>query len=166
LRTQHLGARAFIPVALVGAIFFSFASSTPAAASADTTEAQQIVRIARAQLGDPYHWGSMGPSSFDCSGLVIYAYRNAGDGAVIRSRYLRSARSMYLYFKARGKTSRSHPKIGDLVIWGGGSHIGIYVGGGNAISALTNGVRVHWIFAVRARFTAFIHTGMSTRLAG
>ena len=82
---------------------------------------------------------------FDCSGLVIYAFRQAGDSSVIRSTYLRSARSIYLYFKARGKASRSNPRIGDLVIWGGGTHIGIYIGGGKAISTLTNGVRIHGI---------------------
>ena len=46
MRTLHLGARAFIPVALAGAVLFSLAPSTPAAATI-TTEAQQIVRIAQ-----------------------------------------------------------------------------------------------------------------------
>jgi cell wall-associated NlpC family hydrolase len=165
LRTHHLGARAFIPLALAGAVLFSLAPSTPAAATTTTTEAQQIVRIARTKLGDPWHYGSIGPSSFDCSGLVIYAYRKAGMGTIIRSSAIRSARAIYLSFKARGLTSRTHPKVGDLVIWGGGSHIGIYIGGGKAISTLRNGVRIHGIFAVSARFTAFLHTGMSTRPA-
>jgi SH3 domain-containing protein len=47
------------------------------------------------------------------------------------------------------------------VVWGGGTHVGIYLGHGKAISTLTNGVRIHGIYAVRARFTAFLHTGMS-----
>jgi cell wall-associated NlpC family hydrolase len=42
-------------------------------------------------------------------------------------------------------------------------HVGIYIGDGKAISTLTNGVRVHGIHAVRASFTAFLHTGMSTK---
>ena len=162
--TQHLGARAFIPIALAGAILASFAVSTPATASTGT-EAQQIVRIARSKLGDPWQYGAAGPYRFDCSGLVIYAYRRAGDGAVIRSSYLRSARAIYRYFRLRGRTSRTHPRLGDLVVWGGGTHIGIYVGNGRAISALTSGVRIHGVFAVTARFTAYIHTGMSTRPA-
>ena len=49
------------------------------------------------------------------------------------------------------KTSRTNPKIGDLVIWGAGSHVGIYVGAGKAISTLRNGVRVHGVYAVTAR---------------
>ena len=70
---------------------------------------------------------------------------------------------MYLFFKARGKTSRTNPKVGDLVIWGAGSHVGIYVGAGKAVSTLRSGVRVHGVFAVTAKFTAYIHLGMSAR---
>jgi cell wall-associated NlpC family hydrolase len=164
LRTLHMGARAFIPVALAGAILFTLAPATPAAATT-TTEAQQIIAIARTKLGDPWRYGASGPSAFDCSGLVIYAFRHAGDGSVIHSRTLRSARSIYLLFKRLGRASRTNPKIGDLVVWGYGTHIGIYIGRGKAISTLRNGVRIHGVFAVTARFTAYLHTGMSTRPA-
>jgi cell wall-associated NlpC family hydrolase len=159
-----MGARAFIPAALAAAILFGLAPSTPVAATT-TTEAQQIIRIARAQLGDPWRYGAGGPSAFDCSGLVRYAYRRAGSGAVIHSTALRSARSLYLHFKARGLASRTNPRIGDLVIWGYGTHVGIYIGNGRAISTLMNGVRVHSLYVLRARFTAFLHTGMSSRAA-
>jgi cell wall-associated NlpC family hydrolase len=163
LPTLRTGARAFIPAVLAGAILIGLAPSTPVAAADPTTEAQQIVRIARAQVGDPWRYGASGPSAFDCSGLVIYAYKKAGDGRAIRAGTLRSARSIYYYFKSRGLASRSNPKIGDLVIWGSGTHIGIYVGNGRAVSTLRNGVRVHGVFAVTARFTAYLHTGMSKR---
>lgn len=163
MRTLHLGARAFIPVALAGAILISTAPTTPVAAATYTTEAQQIVAIAKAQRGDPWRYGASGPYAFDCSGLVIYAYRKAGDGAAIKAGTLRSARSIYLYFKSRGKASRTNPKIGDLVVWGYGSHIGIYIGGGKAVSTLRSGVRIHGVYAVTARFTAYLHTGMSAR---
>ncbi|MFL5674092.1 MAG: C40 family peptidase [Chloroflexota bacterium] len=164
MRTPRMGARAFIPLALAGAVLFSLAPSSPAAAST-TTEAQQIINIAKAQLGDPWRYGATGPYSFDCSGLVIYSFRKAGDGAAIHSPYLRSARSLYLWFKARGKASRYNPRVGDLVIWGYGTHVGIYIGSGKAISTLTSGVRIHGVFAVTARFTAYLHTGMSTKAA-
>lgn len=159
-----MGARAFIPLALAGAVLFSLAPSTPAAASTGT-EAQQIIRIAKAQLGDPWRYGAAGPAAFDCSGLVRYAFRRAGDGAAIHSTTLRSARSLYLWFRSHGKASRHNPRIGDLVIWGYGTHVGIYIGNGKAISTLTSGVRIHYVRAVTARFTAYIHTGMSTRPA-
>ena len=72
---------------------------------------------------------------------------------------------LYRYFKARGLASRTNPKPGDLVIWGYGSHVGIYIGHGKAISTLMNGVRIHGVHAVTARFTAYLHTGMSTKPA-
>ncbi len=161
MRTLRMGARAFIPRALAGAVLFSLAPSAPVAA-ATTKEAQQIIRIAKAQVGDPWRYGAAGPSAFDCSGLVRYAFRRAGDGYAIHSTTLRSARSLYLWFKAHGKASRHNPRIGDLVIWGYGTHVGIYIGNGKAISTLRSGVRVHGVFAVTARFTAYLHTGMST----
>lgn len=162
--SRRIGARAFIPAALAAAVLFSLAPPTPAAATA-TTEAQQIVRIARAQSGDHWRHGAAGPRSFDCSGLVIYAYRKAGDGRAIGSGRLRSARALYRSFKDRGLASRTNPRIGDLVIWGRGTHVGIYIGNGKAISTLRSGVRIHGVFAVSARFTAYLHTGMATRPA-
>ena len=163
MRTLRMGARAFIPLALAGAVLFSLAPSTPAAATTSTTEAHQIIRIALAQRGDPWRYGSDGPRSFDCSGLVRYAFRRAGDASAIHTGYLRSARAMYMWFRAHGRTSRTNPRIGDLVIWGHGTHVGIYVGNGKAISTLTSGVRVHRVHAVTAEFTAYLRTGMSSR---
>jgi cell wall-associated NlpC family hydrolase len=161
LISRRMGARAFIPAVLAAAVLFSLAPTTPAAAST-TTEAAQIVRVARAQVGDPYRYGTAGPYTFDCSGLVIYSYRRAGDGNVLAYAG-RSARSIYYYFRARGKASRTNPRYGDIVVWGGGTHVGIYIGNGRAVSALTSGVRVHGVFAVTARFTAYLHTGMNSR---
>lgn len=157
-----MGARAFIPMALAGAVLFTLApaSSGTAAAAEPKTEAQQIIKIARAQTGDPWRYGAKGPRAFDCSGLVIYAFTKAGDAKAIGKGKLRSARALYHWYKARGLASRSNPKPGDLVIWGGGSHVGIYIGNGKAVSTLTSGVRVHRVHAVTARFTAYLHTGM------
>ena len=124
------------------------------------TEAQQIIRIAKRQLGDPWRHGARGPRAFDCSGLVIYAFRKAGDYAAVGHGHLASARAMLRWYRARGLASRHDPKIGDLVIWGGGTHVGIYIGHGRAISTLTNGVHGHRVHAVTAKFTAYLHTGM------
>jgi hypothetical protein len=160
-----MGARAFIPMALAGAVLFSLAptTATPVSAAEPTTEAQQIIAIARKQIGDPWRYGAKGPRAFDCSGLVIYSYKKAGDLKVIGNGKIRSARALYRYFKARGLASRSNPKPGDLVIWGRGTHVGIYIGNGKAISTLTSGVRIHKVHAVRAKFTAYLHTGMWKR---
>lgn len=165
MRTLTLGARAFIPMALAGAVILTFAPGTSgsAAAAEPTTEAQQIIQIARAQVGDPWRYATQGPRAFDCSGLVIYSYTRAGEAKVIGKGQVRSARGLYAYFKSRGLASRSNPKLGDLVIWGGGTHVGIYIGNGKAVSTLTSGVRVHGVRAVTASFTAYLHTGMWKR---
>ena len=47
-------------------------------------------------------------------------------------------------------------------MWGNGSHIGVYIGGGNAISALTKGVRVHRVRAMLTPFTAYLHTRLAS----
>jgi cell wall-associated NlpC family hydrolase len=145
--------------ALAAALLIPAAHPTPAAASY-SSEASQVMRIARAQLGDRWRFGATGPSSFDCSGLVMYAYRMAGDLSMIGNGRYRSASALYRYFLMRGKVSRTHGTPGDLVVWGNGSHIGIYLGNGMAVSTLTNGVRVHGVRAVTARFTAFLRTGI------
>ena len=160
MHSPSLGARAFIPALLAGTVLLGLAPATPAAAATPTTEAQQIIQIAKTKLGDPWRYGATGPSAFDCSGLVIYAFKAAGDGAAIGNGNYRSALAIYDWFKSRGRASRSNPHPGDLVIWGGGSHIGIYIGNGMAISTLTSGVTIHGVFAVTASFTAYLHTGM------
>jgi cell wall-associated NlpC family hydrolase len=158
-----MAARALAAVALAGAVLFSLAPTTPAAAATFRTEADQIIHIARNQIGDPWRSGADGPRAFDCSGLVRFAYRRADSGHVIRAGKLRSAYAMLRWFRNHDRASRHHPKRGDLVIWGGGSHVGIYIGDGRAISTLLGGVRVHRVHALTAPFTAFLHTKMWKR---
>lgn len=159
-RMRAPGSYALIPVALAAALALTVIPAAAQPVAASETEADQIVRVAKRQLGDPYRYGAEGPGSFDCSGLVIYSYSKSGDGAVIGNGKYRSARAMYDYFRSKGKASRTNPQKGDLVIWGNGSHMGIYIGDGKAISALTSGVRIHAVNAVTADFTAYLHTGM------
>ena len=166
MQSPSLGARAFIPAVLAGIVLTGLAPAAPAAAATPTTEAQQIIQIARSKIGDPWHYGASGPSAFDCSGLVIYAFKAAGDGAAIGNGNYRSALSLYNWFRSRGLASRTNPHPGDLVIWGGGSHVGIYIGNGMAISTLSSGVAIHGVFAVTASFTAYLHTGMYAKAIG
>jgi hypothetical protein len=91
---------------------------------------------------------------------VLYAYRNAGDLALIGNGRYRSAAELYRYFRVRGRTSRTRATPGDLVIWGNGRHVGIYIGGGMAVSALNSGVRVHPVNGLTLPFTAFLRTGI------
>jgi cell wall-associated NlpC family hydrolase len=44
-----------------------------------------MLRVALAQQGKPYVWGATGPSAFDCSGLIVYAWRMAGFRVTVRT---------------------------------------------------------------------------------
>jgi len=118
----------------------------------------RVVRIAMAQRGKRYASGSSGPRAFDCSGLVRYSYRIAGVSRRIGGGH--SARGMYTWARMHGLTSRSNPQIGDIVIYGRGTHAAIYIGHGRVVSALNRrvGIRVTSLHALTAPFTTFIHT--------
>lgn len=129
------------------------------------TRADQVIAIAKSKLGRPWVFGATGPSVFDCSGLVIYSFRTAGISRVVGSSREVSAFALYARFRALGLASTTGGRPGDLVIWGGGTHVGIYLGNGMAISTLVSGVRVHAVRAVTTPFTAFLHTGIAATAA-
>lgn len=86
------------------------------------------VEAAMNQLGDSYVWGADGPSSFDCSGLMMYAWGKAGVSL--------SHSSKAQYGEGR-HVSRSDLKPGDLVFYGNPSihHVGMYIGNGRMVHA-------------------------------
>ncbi len=150
--------------AIAGVVLATSSAAAPAAVEA-ATPADKVISIAKAQLGDPWVYGATGPYSFDCSGLVIYSFKQAGYGSRIGDGKYRSAYALYDWFRDRGLATRSGGQRGDLVVYGGGSHVGIYLGDGKVISTLTSGVRIHGLYAVTASFTAFLRTGMSSGTA-
>ena len=58
--------------------------------------------------------------------------------------------------------STRNPQLGDLVIFGGGSHVGIYIGAGRVVHAMVTGVAITRIKAVYPRFTTYVHLGLTT----
>ena len=122
-------------------------------------KADRVIAIAMAKRGRPWAYGATGPRTFDCSGLVTYAFRRAGVLAQIGSGRYRSGSSMLRWARARHLT-RSAGHRGDIVVWGNGAHVGIYLGNGRAISTLTSGVRIHGLRVLNTRFTTFISTGL------
>jgi hypothetical protein len=158
------GLRALGMAAIAAVAVFTISAPTPAAAATTSpTAAQRVIAIARSELGKPWRYAATGPRAFDCSGLVVYAFHRAGVGNRIGGGH--SAYGMLRWARAHHLASRTNPQPGDLVIYGGGSHVGIYIGGGRVISTLTNGVRITGVFALHSRFTAYVHTGLSRTAA-
>jgi len=97
------------------------------------------VNAALSQLGKPYVWGADGPNSYDCSGLMLWAYAKAGV-------YLPHF-SGYQYTSGRHIPLRSLIR-GDLVFWSdngapsGIHHVAMYIGSGSIVEAPTQGVPV------------------------
>jgi cell wall-associated NlpC family hydrolase len=90
---------------------------------------------------------------------VYFAFKQAGLLDRVGGKR-RLARGYLQWFRERGLASRTNPRPGDLVVWGRGKHIGIYLGDGRAISAVVNpyGVRVHPVKGwLNLSFTTYLH---------
>ena len=97
---------------------------------------EQILTIARKQLGDPYRAGGAGPDSFDCGGFTQFVFKRA-----LGMDIARTSRGQYQEVQ-RVKTKDALP--GDLVFFfeGGAHHVGIYLGDGQMIDAPRPGKRI------------------------
>jgi cell wall-associated NlpC family hydrolase/outer membrane murein-binding lipoprotein Lpp len=102
--------------------------------------AGQAVAFAMAQIGKPYLWGAAGPSAYDCSGLVLAAYRSAGI-------YLPRVSRAQWYAGQHVGLGELAP--GDLVFFAHDvrapstiHHVGMYIGGGAMVEAPYTGARV------------------------
>lgn len=99
-----------------------------AAASAKTTpKRHKAIRAAYTKEGKPYRYGGNGPNSFDCSGLVVWAYGKYG---------IKLPRTTGGMLKSSKLVRTSSPRWGDLVFTSSG-HVEFYV-------HKKNGVR--WMF--------------------
>ncbi len=135
---------------------------TPVYAADDP--AQAVIAAAKNYLNHPYQSGAQGPRYFDCSGLVFRAFSDAGELPRIGGMRLLSQGYMR-WFVSRGlfTTDESQAVAGDLVVWNHGTHIGIYLGDGKAISALINpwGVTVHGLHWIGEPVTYFLKVDYS-----
>ena len=134
--------------------------AAPVAANGGGSQADRVISAATRHLGARYVWGSTGPNTFDCSGLVYRAFSEAHLAGHIGG--FNTAHGYYYSFERRGKTSRTHGRPGDIVVYNHGGHVGIYLGHGKVISALLSGVKIHPIQGINIRFTTFIHLGLSS----
>lgn len=118
------------PVAPI-ALTLTAPAPAPAAAPAAAVVSAGALRNAMSKLGSPYRYGATGPNAFDCSGLVGWAYKNAG---------VKLPRTSRAQSQVGTPVSRNALQPGDLVFfYKPVSHVGIYVGNGNVVHASTSG---------------------------
>jgi cell wall-associated NlpC family hydrolase len=97
-------------------------------------QAAIAVQAALTRIGSPYSWGGSGPNAFDCSGLVMWAYQQAGISLPHSSQALASGGQ---------PVSMDQMQPGDLVTYySDASHVGMYVGDGMMVHASTYGTPV------------------------
>lgn len=99
--------------------------------------ASTVIAFARQQLGKPYQWGGTGPDAFDCSGLVMMAYRAAG---------INIPRTSQQQWAWGPRVPAGQEQPGDLVFFPGSDgtvtspgHVGLVIGHGLMIEAFATG---------------------------
>ena len=106
----------------------------PASLPRGTAPELVAVHAALSKIGSPYVWGAVGPSSFDCSGLMVWAYKQAGKTIPRTSEAQQGGGTA---------VAREDLRPGDLIIYyPDAHHVGMYVGEGYVIHASTFGVPV------------------------
>ena len=100
----------------------------------------EAVSYAEAQLGKPYLFGATGPAAFDCSGLVMMAYRSAG---------VDIPRTSQQQWKSLPHVPAAKVLPGDLVFFAGSDgtptapgHVGLVIGKNTMIEAYANGTPI------------------------
>jgi murein DD-endopeptidase len=112
----------------------SVAPTVPAsAAPSDSFILERVAVTARRMVGIPYHYGGNDPRGFDCSGLVFYAYHEAG---------VLVARTAREQLRASQPLNVEQALPGDLVFFRTSKrawHVGIYFGDQRFIHAPSTG---------------------------
>lgn len=89
------------------------------------------LKAAMTQMRKPYAWGADGPSSFDCSGLMYWAFKKVG---------ITLPRSSSAQSKVGRPVDKSDLQPGDLVFfYSPVSHVGFYAGNGKVLNAVQTG---------------------------
>ena len=107
------------------------AAPAPAPVSAPNGRAGAAIAAAMSRLGTPYRWGGTTPAGFDCSGLMLWSWAQAGVSLPRTSGAQRSATQ---------RISFDQLQPGDLVFSGNPVyHVGMYIGGGQMIHSPQTG---------------------------
>ena len=106
----------------------------PGPAPAPSGDRATVVQAALTQVGSSYVWGGAAPGGFDCSGLVMWAFQQAG---------IALPHSSQAQSEGGQPVALSDLQPGDvLTFYSDASHSGIYVGDGMVIHSSTYGVPV------------------------
>jgi len=104
--------------------------------------ASAAVAYAMAQVGDAYVYGAAGPSAFDCSGLTMMAWAQAG---------VALPHSSSAQYSSGTRVAASALRPGDLVFYYSPiSHVGMYIGNGMIVHAAnpSTGVQVTGLYSM------------------
>ena len=111
-------------------------------AVAASGRAAAAVAFAKAQVGKPYVYGAAGPNAYDCSGLTMASWAQAGVGL---------PHSSSAQYSSGPHVSASQLQPGDLVFYYQPiSHVGMYIGGGMIVHAAnpSTGVTISGLYSM------------------
>jgi peptidoglycan DL-endopeptidase CwlO len=112
--------------------------------SATNPNAQTAVDAALSQVGKPYQWGAAGPDSYDCSGLTMWAWAQAGVSLPHNSS---------MQYSSTTRVGQGDLEPGDLMFFGSPiHHVGMYIGSGQMVEAPYTGSSVRVVSASRSDF--------------
>lgn len=99
-----------------------------------TPQGERALSYALAQRGKPYRWGAAGPRAYDCSGLTVRAWEQAG---------VRIPRSSQRQWQQLERVPLRELRPGDLVVYfARATHVAVYAGHGKVVHAPRPGSRV------------------------
>lgn len=137
IRRRRLPAAMFA-IAVLLALPLSAVTASPAAHASTLTLGDRVLNAAETRAGDWYVYGTAGPSTFDCSGLVAWAAGRVGI-YVPHSTYSMLAGTTHLY-----RIPLSQARRGDLLFFGSG-HVEIdTIWYHQTFGAHHSGTRVSW----------------------
>jgi cell wall-associated NlpC family hydrolase len=103
-----------------------------------STQAEKAVAFAYSKIGCPYVWGGIGPcaAGYDCSGLTMSAWAAAG---------VSIPRTSGSQWADLPHVSTANMQPGDIMVFSGAGHVGIYVGNNKLIDAPVPGQNVQLV---------------------
>jgi cell wall-associated NlpC family hydrolase len=146
---RRAATRAAAPPAPTGPGPYS-GSSGDLSGTVSSATAAAALASAESQIGKPYVWAAAGPNSYDCSGLVMWAYAQNG---VHLDHWTGDQ------WNEGAHVSRAQLRPGDLIFFAYNTsdpatihHVGMYVGNGQMVDAPYTGVNVRYDYAFRSDY--------------